>query len=202
MPGNTRSRRKAIFSSMMDRDTLKIWRLSILPDLIKGGMITDAVWTDLNKDTWPDLVTVGEFMPVRVFINDLGKKFREATNSWFSIPETGLWKQIALADFDEDGNMDLIAGNFGTNSQLKARASNEPVELTFKDFDNNGSVDPVLTYYVLHKSYPFPSRNEMLEPINSAPGLSFPAFRILLGCPPCRPFFTGKFKNSFCFISQ
>jgi hypothetical protein len=147
---------------------------SILPDLIKGGMITDAVWTDLNKDTWPDLVTVGEFMPVRVFINDQGKKFREATNSWFSIPETGLWKQIALADFDKDGNMDLIAGNFGTNSQLKA-SLNEPVELTFKDFDNNGSVDPVLTYYVLHKSYPFPSRNEMLNQINSL-RVKFPSF--------------------------
>ncbi len=147
---------------------------SILPDLIKGGMITDAVWTDLNKDTWPDLVTVGEFMPVRVFINEQGKKFSEATRSWFSVPVTGLWKEIALADFDKDGNMDLIAGNFGTNSQLKA-SLNEPLELTFKDFDNNGSVDPVLTYYVLHKSYPFPSRNEMLNQINSL-RVRFPSF--------------------------
>jgi hypothetical protein len=70
--------------------------------------------------------------------------------------------------------MDLIAGNFVTNSQLKASVD-EHVELTFKEFDNNGSVDPVLTYYVMHKSYPFPSRNEMLIQINSL-RVRFPSF--------------------------
>ena len=77
------------------------------------------------------------------------------------MPEGGLWNKITTADFDHDGNMDLIAGNFGTNSQLKSSA-NEPLSLTFKDFDNNGTVDPILTYYNEKQSYPWASRDEML----------------------------------------
>jgi len=139
---------------------------SILPDLATGGMITDAAWVDLNKDSWPDLIVVGEFMPIRIFLNDHGKKFKEVTKSWFDLPEGGLWNKIAVGDFDHDGNMDLIVGNFGTNSQLKSSVT-EPLELTFKDFDNNGSVDPILTYYIQNKSYPFAGRDEMLNQINS-----------------------------------
>lgn len=139
---------------------------SFLPDLDKGGMITDAAWVDLNKDSWPDLITVGEFMPIRIFINDNGRKFSEATKSYFDVQEVGFWNRLAVADFDKDGNMDLIVGNWGTNSQLKG-SMKEPVELTFKDFDKNGSVDPILTYYIQHKPYPFASRDEMLDQIYS-----------------------------------
>jgi hypothetical protein len=139
---------------------------AIFPALTAAGMVTDAVWTDLNKDTWPDLIMAGEFMPVRVFINENGKKFREDTKTWFEMPEGGFWNQVAVADFDKDGNMDLLAGNFGTNSQLKASLK-EPVSLYFKDFDNNGSIDPIFTYYVQHQQYPFASRNELLDQMSS-----------------------------------
>ncbi len=138
---------------------------ALLPELASAGMVTDAAWVDLNKDSWPDLIVVGEFMPIRIFINEKGKKFREETSSWFSVPEGGLWNKIAVADFDKDGNMDIIAGNFGTNSQLKSSPA-EPVELTYKDFDNNGTVDPILTYYVQGKSYPFAGRDEMINQIS------------------------------------
>jgi len=137
-----------------------------LPDLAPGGMITDAEWTDLNNDGWPDLITAGEFMPIRVFLNIEGKSFKEATNSYFDIPEGGFWNTIALDDIDNDGDIDIIAGNFGTNSQIKGSIK-EPVEMTFKDFDNNGTVDPILSYYIQGQSYPFPSRNEMLTQINT-----------------------------------
>ncbi len=137
---------------------------TVLPDLAAAGMVTDAAWVDLNKDTWPDLIITGEFMPIRVFINENGKNFREATKSWFDTSESGLWNKIAVADFDGDGNMDLVAGNLGTNSQLKSSAS-EPLELTYKDFDNNGTIDPILTYYVQGKSYPFAGRDEMVNQI-------------------------------------
>jgi hypothetical protein len=139
---------------------------SIIPAVMQGGMVTDAEWTDLNKDSWPDLIVTGEFMPVRVFINDSGNFLKEATNSWFEVPETGFWNQITVTDLDKDGNMDIVAGNFGTNSQMKA-SPEQPVELYFKDFDNNGSVDPIFTYYVQGKSYPFASRLELLTQLNS-----------------------------------
>ena len=139
---------------------------TIIPEMVAAGMITDAVWVDLNKDTWPDLIVAGEFMPLRVFINEKGKKFREETKLWFDVHEGGFWNQIALADFDKDGNMDLLAGNLGTNSQLKASIK-EPVSLIYKDFDNNGSIDPIFTYFIQNQVYPFASRNELLEQISS-----------------------------------
>ena len=147
---------------------------ALIPEMVAGGMITDAVWLDVNKDTWPDLITCGEFMPVRIFINEKGKKLREETKSWFDMPDGGFWNQLAIADFDKDGNMDLIAGNFGMNSQLKASIK-EPVSLIYKDFDNNGSIDPIFTSYVQNQSYPFASRTELLEQIGSLRG-KFPDF--------------------------
>jgi len=125
----------------------------LIAELKSGGMVTDAAWIDLNKDKWPDLVICGEFMPIRVFINEKGKKFTEATKSYFPQSDGGLWNRIAFADFDKDGDMDLIAGNWGTNSQFKCSAE-KPMQMTFKDFDNNGSVDPIITYYLDGKSYP------------------------------------------------
>lgn len=137
---------------------------SLIPELKSGGMVTDAAWVDLNKDSWPDLIICGEFMPIRVFINEKGKKFTEATKTFFTQPDGGLWNRLALADFDKDGDMDIVAGNWGTNSQFKC-SPEKPMQMTYKDFDNNGSVDPILTYYLDGKSYPFATRDEMLAQI-------------------------------------
>jgi enediyne biosynthesis protein E4 len=137
---------------------------SFLPPMVRGGMITDVSWSDLNRDGFPDLIMAGEFMPVSIFINNKGSAFEEATSAFFEHPETGLWNKLAVADFDHDGDMDVIAGNIGLNSQLKASDS-EPMELVYDDFDKNGSVDPILTYFVQHKPYPFASRDEMLDQI-------------------------------------
>lgn len=137
-----------------------------IPELEFGGMVTDAVWTDLNGDGKQDLVVVGEYMPVRVFLNRGVDTFEEATSQYFDSPIEGLWSAIAMADFDGDGDMDFIVGNFGLNSQLKARHS-EPLSLVYADFDGNSSIDPILTQYIKGVEYPFASRDELLDQMYS-----------------------------------
>lgn len=134
----------------------------LLPILKTLGMVTDATWIDVNKDTFADLIVMGEFMPISVFVNKQGKGFEEATNQYFKNAQSGWWSKLAVADFDHDGDDDLIAGNFGLNSQFKASES-EPISLVYADFDNNGSIDPILVSYVQHKPYPFAGRDEMLD---------------------------------------
>ena len=125
------------------------------------GMVTDAKWFDINKDGRKDLVICGEFMPVAVFINTTGG-FVDKTNEYFNEVDKGLWFTIALADIDGDGNEDIIAGNFGLNSQLHF-SDKEPAELYYGDFDNNGSIDPFFNFYIQGTSYPFVSRDELNE---------------------------------------
>lgn len=134
--------------------------------LSKIGMVTDALWADVNGDSWPDLVVIGEFMPVEVFINKNGKAFEHATASYFDKPLKGFWSRMVAYDFDNDGDLDILAGNMGLNSQLRAGES-EPITLVYKDFDKNGSVDPIMTYYIEGKAYPFASRDELLDQIRS-----------------------------------
>jgi hypothetical protein len=77
-----------------------------------------------------------------------------------------LWNKIIVSDFDKDGDVDIIAGNIGLNTQLRA-SEKEPIELVYKDFDKNGSVDPIMTHYIQGKPYPFASRDELLDQMYS-----------------------------------
>ena len=119
------------------------------PKLSNVGMITSAIWSDYDGDNDLDLITVGEWMPITIFINDNGKAFTP-----YAIPNSeGWWNSITGGDIDNDGDIDYILGNLGTNSKNKAS-----VELPFhvygNDFDKNGNYDIVLGYYNDGVQYP------------------------------------------------
>lgn len=127
------------------------------------GMVTDAQWSDLDKDGRKDLVLCGEFMPVSVFMNTTNG-FIDKTNAYFDKAPNGFWFSLLVTDVDQDGNDDIIAGNLGLNSCIRV-SEKEPGELYYADFDNNGSIDPFFNYYIQGASYPFVSRDELNEQI-------------------------------------
>jgi hypothetical protein len=132
--------------------------------LQKVGMVTDACWVDLDMDGDPDLVVVGDWMNVSLFINDRGS-FTESTSMAGLDKTSGWWNCIEAADLDLDGDMDLVCGNLGLNSMLKA-SEDEPVEMYLNDFDNNGIPDQIITAYDHGISYPIASLDELTRQIS------------------------------------
>jgi hypothetical protein len=132
----------------------------ICPELSKLGMITDAAWIDLDLDQKNELVIVGEWMPVTVFRQENGKLVNSSSR-YFDKAYSGWWNTIAVGDFNSDHRPDLIIGNIGLNTQFKS-SEKEPLEMYYRDFDNNGSVDPVFSFYIQHKRYPYITRDELV----------------------------------------
>jgi len=137
---------------------------SIGAELKNLGMVTDAAWYDLNNDKKAELLVVGDWQPIQVFALN-GGKLSNVTTTYFTKQYTGLWNKLLLDDFNNDGKVDLLVGNLGLNSQLKA-SEKEPAELFFKDFDDNGSVDPIVNFYIHGKSYPYVTRDELLDQLS------------------------------------
>lgn len=124
-------------------------------NLLNIGMVSSAIFTDLNKDGWPDLVLTGEWMSMKVYMNNKGK-FTET-----DIPKsTGLWQTVYATDLNGDGYPDLLAGNWGHNSKLWA-GKNGPVKLYIKDFDNNGITEHIMCYTIDGNEYPFLPKDEL-----------------------------------------
>ncbi|MFA6085687.1 VCBS repeat-containing protein [Mucilaginibacter sp.] len=134
------------------------------PSLKHIGMVSCAAWADMNGDKTPDLIIAGEWMPLMVFENKSGKLIN-ATNKYFGKSYTGWWNCLTVADINHDGHPDIIAGNMGLNTQCRA-TDQEPAEMYYKDFDDNGSIDPILCFYIQHKSYPYLTRDELLDQIS------------------------------------
>ncbi|MDH3709868.1 MAG: VCBS repeat-containing protein [Cyclobacteriaceae bacterium] len=127
------------------------------PELQNAGLVTAAVWTDYNSDGAIDIVLVGEWMPVTIFQNQ-GETFKNVTPSTALAQSNGWYYSIVSKDFDNDGDEDLVVGNLGLNYKYKA-SEEEPFEVYYNDFDDNGSYDIVLSYYEHGETYPVRGRS-------------------------------------------
>jgi hypothetical protein len=133
------------------------------PALKDIGMITDAEWADIDGDRDQDLLIVGEWMAIRVFVNESGK-FLDQTESAGLLKSNGWWNRIESADIDNDGDIDFVIGNHGYNSRFNANAD-KPVCVYISDFDQNGTSEQVLCAYNGDKSYPMVLRHDLVSQI-------------------------------------
>lgn len=154
-------------------------------ELSRIGMVTAALWTDYDNDGQLDLMVVGEWMPITIFKGDKGK-FVNVTSELGLDQSTGWWNSLTSGDFDNDGNMDYVVGNTGKNSRYKPTSS-EPMEIYAKDFDQNGSLDPILTYYLQGEQHIVHPRDELIQQ------LTFMRKRF----PSYAPFARSKFSDIF-----
>ncbi|MEX6689275.1 VCBS repeat-containing protein [Danxiaibacter flavus] len=133
---------------------------TVCPALKEPGMITAAKWADYDGDGKTDLVVAGEWMPVRFFKNN-GSALTEATGTTGLTQMNGMWRSLAAVDIDKDGDLDFVAGNLGLNCKYRVVAG-EPMKLLAKDIDGNGSIDPVMFYYLKNDN----GKKELFPAIN------------------------------------
>ncbi|MFZ6013398.1 MAG: FG-GAP-like repeat-containing protein [Bacteroidota bacterium] len=137
------------------------------PTRVRPGMVKDATWCDINKDNLPDLVLVGEWMPITLLLQQPDHQFVNVT-ARFGLQNTrGLWNAIVAKDFDRDGDIDLVGGNLGLNSRIQT-SEGKPLRMYLGDFDSNGGSDHILVYYNGDQAYPFQSRDQLVKQM---PGL-------------------------------
>lgn len=126
----------------------------------QAGLIEDIVIQDLNDDQLPDIIAVGHWMPISIFINSEQGFILQENNSLAKT--NGLWNQIKVYDIDQDGDLDLIAGNWGQNTRFRA-SFQDPMELFINDFDENGKEEAILTYYDNGVQTVFSSKDELVK---------------------------------------
>lgn len=135
------------------------------PDLRNAGMITDAVFEDVDKDGFPDLILTADWMPVQVFGNNKGR-LTNTSRKWGTADRHGCWNALRPADLDGDGDTDFVIGNMGTNWQWNV-TSPGGLELYAADFDNLNRIVPIVAITEQGKQYPYASRDELLDQIPS-----------------------------------
>jgi len=133
------------------------------PDLKDIGMITDMTWVDIDNDADLDMVIVGDWMPVKLFINDQGN-FTDKSEQFGLSDTEGWWNVVVAKDLNADGNLDLVLGNHGLNSRFKASV-NKPVTMYVNDFDLNGKVEQIICAFNGENSYPVVLKDDIIKQI-------------------------------------
>ncbi|WP_245967161.1 VCBS repeat-containing protein [Ulvibacterium marinum] len=141
--------------------TFDIATRELAPELETIGMVTDAVWKDINGDSKIDLIVTGEWMGIEVFINEGNKLVKNSDYNSLSAVK-GWWNELLVADIDNDGDQDIIAGNLGLNYKFHA-SKEEPFDVYTTDFDFNGSVDVVLAKKYNGKQVPVRGKSCMTQ---------------------------------------
>jgi hypothetical protein len=121
-------------------------------------MIQSAVWIDINHDKFPELITAGEWMTPTLWLNTEGV-LKEQTNTGLD-SLFGWWNCLAKGDLDNDGDEDIVAGNFGENIRF-AVSEKTPLKLFVSDLDNNGRLEPIMSY----NDRPVPTRDQLLKQV-------------------------------------
>jgi len=139
------------------------------------GNVYDVSWVDIDADGLKDVIVSGHWMPITILKNT-GKKLVPLSDT--NLENTsGWWNTVTTGDFDNDGDTDIVAGNFGQNTRLQP-SKEQPVRLYRYDFDNNGKIDPIVTYYHQGKETTVASKDELVKqlPFINKKYLSYNAF--------------------------
>jgi hypothetical protein len=132
-----------------------------MPAAASLGMLNDALWFDYDQDGDQDLLTAGEWTLIIIMENNGQGRFSMAGTTGFENTD-GWWFSLSVADIDSDGDEDIVAGNLGLNTKLKASTS-KPLTLYLNDFDRNGQTDPVIFHFMGDAEIPFASRDDLIK---------------------------------------
>ncbi|MCF6140133.1 VCBS repeat-containing protein [Flavobacterium sp. K77] len=145
---------KGNFTNVIDKKAFKINNF---------GMITDAIWEDIDNDSKKDLILVGDWTAPMIFKNN-GRRLVEFKSNLSTY--TGFWNAVACVDLNNDGKKDLVLGNKGTNTSYKPSQDN-PLKLFTNDFDNNGTIEQIATRSINGKDLPINLKQELAKQIPS-----------------------------------
>ena len=150
----------------------------LAPELQTAGMVTNAIWSDIDNDGDADLIVIGDWMPIKMYQNDKGKL--SLIDNDLS-EKTGFWQGILANDFDRDGDLDLVVGNIGLNTKFKKNPKQNALRMYVKDIDGNGSVEQILTYNRNDKWFPVATKDELGKQIPSIINKRFTDYSLYAG---------------------
>jgi enediyne biosynthesis protein E4 len=137
----------------------------VAPQLNNIGMVCDALWTDYDNDGYPDLLLAGEWMPLTFLKNNKGQSLTSHNTQLAT--QIGWWNSLTAGDFDNDGDIDYVAGNLGANT-LNRASDKEPIGIYAKDFNKDGFYDVIPTVFYAandgsRKEFPFNTRDDLAK---------------------------------------